>query len=193
MKFKKRFLMYLAIVGVILAPSMAKADDANSNHGWMRGVPNDNLDNVVTVGSRTTNRVKRNQTVYWAIWHDSNPKVIDTSTTTPSLTTCTVPGTCVSAPLFIASTTAILCADSELAGVTDGDTVAKMRICSDSTCTDETSVEGQAADPGPNGACYEWSTSDAYDGFNVGGMWVYLDVTTAPAAGATTLFWVTGN
>ena len=49
MTFKKRFLMCLAIVGVLLVPSMAKAGDAVPAYGWMRSAPNDNLNNITYI------------------------------------------------------------------------------------------------------------------------------------------------
>jgi hypothetical protein len=195
MKFKKRFLMCLAIVGVLLVPSMAKANDAQPNHKWMRSAPNDNIVNLETAGLRTDNNLRRNQTLYWAIYGEgSNATVINTSTSPPEKFVCSVPGTCVSAPLFISAPTATICVSTDIgAAASDGDTIANMRICADSTCADSVAITGSALNGIAAGVCTEFSGSGVYDGFNVGAMWVFLDITTAPASGATTLFWIVGN
>jgi hypothetical protein len=205
MKFKKRFLMCLAIVGVLLVPSMAKAGDAIPAYGWMRSAPNDDLVNVATAGLRTDNNLRRNQTLYWAIRNGvtgTTPHtagVIDTSASPPVVDTCGLDGTgsdpnCASAPLFISAQTAILCADGDLA--TAGavhNTVANMRVCSDSTCADFVSIDGTAIVPGDGGSCVEFAGTPEYNGFNVGAMWVFIEVTTVPSATGTTLFWIVGN
>ena len=73
MKFKKRFLMCLAIVGVLLAPSVAKAGDANALNKWMTEVPDsDQMINTDVAGITARfapvrgagQSIKRNQKFY---------------------------------------------------------------------------------------------------------------------------------
>jgi len=205
MKFKKRFLMCLAIVGVLLVPSMAKADNAQIKHKWMRSVPNDEFDNL-TDGNlhRTDNNLRRNQTLYWAIKgpvSGTTTGVVIDNVTDPSVPAefiCTIGSNCSSAPLFISAPTATICVSTDIgAAASSGDTIANMRICADSTCADSVAITGSALNGAAVGVCTEFSGSGVYDGFNVGAMWVFLQVTTPPtfhaATPATTLFWIVGN
>ena len=201
MKLTKRFLMFAAIAGAFLFPATVYAGDSDADHGWMRAAPNDALANHATVGLRTENNLRRNQTLYWGIMNDGDSKVIDTGSSPPVLEVCTVDGSpnCSSAPLFISAPTAIVCMDTDIGGTGSGATAINMRICSDSTCADNTSIDGMnigdhaTATPGAGGYCEEFSGAQHYDGFNVGSMWVFLEVTIAPTSGGTTLVWIAGN
>lgn len=188
MKFKKRFLMYLAIVGVILAPSMAKAQDANPDHGWFRNVPAVGLTDADE--ARTINRLRRNQTIYWAVHYTGTVKqVIDTSASPPDLITCI---TCTSAPLFIASTTATICLDTNIGSITPSTTDIKMYACSDSTCAAATSIP-LAGDIATE-ECVEFGNgNDQYNSVNLGNRWVYIEAQEAMTSGDTALVWITGH
>ena len=200
MKLTKRFLMFAAIAGALVFPATVYAGDSDADHGWMRAAPNDELANASTVGKRTDNNLRRNQTLYWAIEGASGlPNVIDTSLSTPAKAPCTIDTDCSSAPLFISAPSAIVCIDTDIDETTSGQTEVNMRICSDSTCTDNTSIDGDnlakdsSSEPGAGGYCEEFSGAGTYDGFNVGSTWVYIEVTDAPANGATSLIWIIGN
>jgi hypothetical protein len=170
----------------------------------MRKAPNDTLANFATVGARTDNTLRRNQTLYWAIENVVGTiNVIDTSDPgAPVKKACTIGGgTCASAPLFISASTSIICMDGELDATLGDDNaiLVDMRICSDSTCADNVSITGGALDASGidgalgNGMCREFASGHKYDGFNIGATWVFIEVTTQPADGETALIWVTGN
>jgi hypothetical protein len=69
-----------------------------------------------------------------------------------------------------------------------------MYICEDSSCTRATSVSGFIPFTATD-RCQEFMGGDVsgYDSFNVGGSWVYVNVTIAPANEETLVIWVTGN
>jgi hypothetical protein len=199
-KFLRKVGLLTAAV-MMMSSGVAYATDSVEANGWMRSAPDDDLANAASAGSRTDNNLRRNQTLYWAIKGNASDAnhatVIDTSLATPATATCTLDGAtppaCSSAPLFISAPSATICVDSDLAGTGDGLTEAQLRICSDSTCVDNTSAEVGLMDPTASGQCQEFSGAGIYDGYNVGAMWVFLEVTTNPSDTATTLFWVTGN
>jgi len=197
MKRLLRKVGLLTAAVVMMSSGIAVADNAQPSHGWMRSAPNDDLVNVEAVGARTDDNLRRNQTLYWAIKSDNGSSgiVIDTSTTPPEENGCVVGTDCASAPLFISAPSAVICADGDLATIATGDTQFTLMICSDSSCTAETSVGMQSLVPGIVGECKEFSGPAQYDGFNVGSMWVYIKVTAgeAPSSGSTSLVWITGN
>jgi hypothetical protein len=88
----------------------------------------------------------------------------------------------------------MICVDSDIGSAVPGAAQVSMYICEDSSCTRATSVPGflnfNAVD-----RCQEFMGGDSngYDSFNVGGSWVYVDVTIAPANEETLVIWVTGN
>ena len=193
MKFKKRFLMYLAIVGVILAPSMAKAQDANPDHGWHRSVPTDGCNQACAAAARPTSRLQRNQTVYIPIV-DVGGTVHIPDTTADTITgTCNpTGGTCTSAPLFISATTATICLDTQMGSTTAGDVDIKMYVCSDSTCAAVDSIPFQGVLD--DDQCAEFgNTADIYNTVNVGHSWVYIEAEAALGSGETALVWITGH
>jgi hypothetical protein len=96
--------------------------------------------------------------------------------------------------LFISAPSAVICADGDLNSVgVNENTAAVMRVCSDSTCTDNVSITGGNLVPGAAGVCREFFAGHIYDGFNVGSFWVFLELTADPDDDATTLFWIVGN
>jgi len=187
----------LLTVAMMMLSGVAVADDAQSAHEWMREAPNNDLANAGDVGLKTDDNLRRNQTLYWAVKGRagaSNATVIDTSASPPVVKDCTVGTDCSSAPLFISAPSAVICSDGDLNshGV-DETTTAAMRVCSDSTCTDNVSITGGSLVPAGTGVCREFYAGHVYDGFNVGSFWVFLQVTGDPDDDATTLFWIVGN
>ena len=201
MKFKKRFLMGLAIVGILLIPSVAKADQygAVALNKWLRNVPTDNVANVADL-TRTTNKVTRHQTVYWTLFKDANgPQTVQDGV----LENCTLLSAtegCASAPLFIQSEGATLCVDSEMLDNSSSSIVANYHICSSSSCLRTVSSPAFVGiATSATGFCSELGTSTGavpyIDAPDMGGSWIYIDVSnpTAMATGDTALFWVTGH
>jgi len=192
MKFKKRFLMCLAIVGIILVPSMAKAGDAVAANKWLKKMPTDNGANVLEL-TATSSRIQRNQTLYFIVADVSGDKTVQQLDPT-ALASCTTPDTCASAPLFVAAKSLTVCSVGDMEDATAGAGVVDMYICADSSCAIATSAKG-----GELGAADECSkfflTGDtaATDGPDVGGSWVYVNVRVGPAGGETLLIWVTAN
>jgi hypothetical protein len=192
----KRFLRKVGLLtaAVMMMSSGAAygGNEAEANFGWVREVP---TADHATFSSRESSSLKRHQTLYWSIReHDGDLKVINTTTGLEEI--CTVGGdpSCASAPLFISATSALICADSDIEGLTDGGFVAVMKLCSDKTCADFTSVQlGGSLNPLAIGGCAEFGGAAAqYDGFNTGGSWVYIYTSTPPVADGTSLVWITG-
>ena len=199
MKFKKRFLMYLAIVGIILVPSMAKADanGAVALNKWFRTAPVD-ADPPTSLSDRTVTSVKRNQTVYFLLYEDDGTGTTAKTNQDGELTPCTFtdPSTgCSSAPLFIASEDALVCVDSDTSATTASAGVVDLYVCSDSSC-----LRTSSAGPiplllvGDTGACLNSNLGTDFDGISLGGSWIYVDVSTNPdTAGENILVWVSGR
>ena len=196
MTFKKRFLMCLAIVGVLLVPSMAKAENGDSlvANKWLKKMPTDNGANVIDL-TRTSSRIQRNQTLYFIVADvggtDFTVQQTDPDTT---LVSCTAPNTCSSAPLFVSATSLTVCSVGDMADAAAGIGVTDMYICADSSCAIATSAKGGAL--GAADGCSKFFLNGgtaATDGPDVGGSWVYVNVSTAPGPNETLLIWVNAN
>lgn len=202
MKFKKRFLMCLAIVGVLLVPSMAKAGDANALNKWMTVIPDSNqmidTDTLDAVTARFApvrgggQSIKRNQRFYMAFFDDGDETHVNQDGTAKA---CVHTGTCVSAPLFIASENALICVDGDIgdASAIVGNTI-RVSLCADSTCEAVKSVvhEGLLAEA-PTTACGVGGQKLGITQPNIGGQWIYVELTANPGNGDEVLVWVTGQ
>jgi len=204
----KRFLrkvgLLTAAITMMLSSGVAVADQDGSValNKWLRKAPTDNGTNVTEL-TATSNRIQRNQTLYFVVVDEDLPGTAPKTVQGGALVACDVtsPTTgCASAPLFIASTTAMICLDEDMADDTSGALSVFTYICEDSSCTRATSIQGgigQASlSGGPAaGKCLEFGAYDGggYDSFNVGGSWVYVDVSVAPDDGETALIWITAN
>lgn len=108
------------------------------------------------------------------------------------LENCAAGTTCTSAPIFIATTTAMMCLDTDVeSGTEDAGTEVTMYICADSTCTVATSIPAAAVVSADS--CREFHANDQYNQLNVGGSWVYVDFTGAPGNNKTALVWIVGQ
>jgi len=207
MTFKKRFLMCLAIVGVLLVPSMAKAGDANALNKWMLEIP-DSAEMVSggTVTARFARvrgdgqSIKRNQKFYMAFFDVAGTTYVNANGT-PTACDGVSTGDCVSAPLFIASETAILCMDSNINGEAKvASNTIRVSICADSTCTDATSIqyqedlaENKYQSCGEGGASH---TSQNRAAHSIGGQWIYVQVVAGVGGvvdDSKILVWVAGQ
>jgi hypothetical protein len=199
MKFKKRFLMCLAIVGIILVPSMAKADvnGAVALNKWFRTAPVD-ADPPTSLSDRTVTSVKRNQTVYFLLYENDDTTEDAQTNQGGTLAPCTFNSPtigCSSAPLFIASENALVCVDSDTSVTTESDGVVDLYVCSDSSCS-RTSSAGPILllEATKTSACLNSNLGTALNGISLGGSWIYVDVSINPdTAGENILVWVTGR
>ncbi len=213
MKFKKRFLMCLAIVGVLLVPSVAKAVDGDAvpaNKWTYNSAGDDFVDKADTRELPIRGKIqtlRRNQKAYFEITNDGgagNWFTNQDGTETSCTLTNTTASTCTSAPLKIAPTTAVLCIDSEL-----GDVVAHasgphaaVRLCLDNTCTlfKSVAVGGVLDQSGSATSCGEaGSATTAYDMLNIGGQTIYIQfqfsggATDPGETGDVASIWIVGN
>jgi len=196
----KRFLrkvgLLTAAMMMLSGVAYADANGSVAANKWLRIPPTDDGANVLDL-STTSDRLQRNQTLYFTVVDQTVGGDKTVQQTDPvTLVDCTVGHAstgCASAPLFIASSTAMICVDEDMAGATAGGSVVTMYVCEDSSCTRATSVPGVTTISSDR--CQEFMGGDAtgYDSFNVGGSWVYVDVSTGPGDGETLLIWVTGN
>lgn len=209
MTFNKRFLMCLAIVGVLLAPSMAKAGDANALNKWMLEIPvvaeMDSAAEAVSARFAPVRglgqSIKRRQKFYMAFYDTGGTTYVNTNGTTTVCTGTSTDVTCASAPLFIAAETALICVDSNIESETADELNAiRVSICADSTCTDVTSVvhgafltEAQFSACGQGGSANHGS--QLRNSHGIGGEWIYVELITVsgPASGTKTLVWITGK
>ena len=201
MKFKKRFLMYLAIVGIILAPSMAKAGNAVATNKWMTEIPDSTqmidtgVDGVTAKFAPVRGNgqsIKRNQKFYMAFYDDGGETHVNQDGTA---TACVHTGTCVSAPLFIASESALICTDGDVGTATaDTGNTIKVSLCADSTCTDATSVVwGADLSETVTAACGVGGSAAGAAQPSIGGQWIYVELTANPGNGEEVLVWVVGQ
>ena len=209
MKFKKRVLMYLAIVGIILAPSMAKAGDSEPLNKWMVEIPvvteMDSLSEVVSARFAPIRgpgqSIKRRQKFYMAFYDTGGTTYVNTNGTTTECTGTISGTTCASAPLFIAGDSALLCVDGNIESVTaDALNTIRVHICADSTCTDAKSIYhgGYLKEDAWNACGQGGSVGNAAqfrNSHSIGGEWIYVELITAsgPASGTKTLVWITGK
>tara|TARA_R110000824_G_scaffold349648_1_gene536521 strand:+ start:97 stop:705 length:609 start_codon:yes stop_codon:yes gene_type:complete len=198
---KKRFLMCLAIVGILLIPSMATAGNAVATNKWMTEVPNGTemiaADDTAITASFAPVRgdgqsIKRNQKFYIAFYDDDNDVHVNQGGV---VATCTENSTCASAPLFIASDTALICTDGDIGNATADDTnTIRVSICADSTCTAAKSVvHGALLAEAPTTACGVGGGMVGIAQPNIGGQWIYVELVGAPDIGDEVLVWVAGR
>jgi len=202
MKFKKRFLMCLAIVGIILVPSMAKAGNAVAANKWMTVIP-DSDEMIAADGTDITARfapvrgsgqsIKRNQRFYMAFFKDGSAIHVNQGGVVAECSVAT--GDCTSAPLFIASETALICVDGDIgnASVIGGNTI-RVSICADSTCAAVKSVvHGALLVEAINTACGVGGGAAGAAQPNIGGQWIYVELIDIPAGGEEVLVWIVGQ
>jgi hypothetical protein len=215
----KRFLRKVGLLtaAMMMLSGVAYADvnGAVAANKWVRDVPTDNLANANPGPLRTATKLNRNQTLYFGfeIVGGTGHKTLVNGVRGD----CTIgDGSigCASAPLFIASTSAVVCVDWDIATVGDiarnvsspnvEDAEISTFVCSDETCSRATSAgtvgggQNLAADTSAGGQCSEFMNDDQYDGVNIGGNWVYLVLNQPTDASptvvsSTILLWIVGN
>ena len=187
---------------ILIAPGVSFSNDAVAANKWLRKAPTDNVANVADL-TATATKVSRNQTVHFVVYE---PAVADNTTgqvvVEGALAACDIDnaGGCASAPLFIQSSTAKICAVSETGDAAASGAVVRVYACpSEDLCTDNRSVGGMSIiGASVSDDCIEAFTGIGgdtnYDLPNVGGSWIYVDVPTLGTTnGDTTHVWVTGT
>ena len=190
-----KYIASIFIAAILLVSGSALAGDAVATNGWHRSIPADNCDATCAAAARSISRIQRGQTAYFPVIVTAGDQEQVVNTTTGALANCDESSdTCTSAPLFIKAPSATICVDTDIGTVAATSGIVHTYICADSTCTVAKSVNITNY-PNKN-KCAEFSAADGeggYNTFNVGNSWVYVDVTTAPAAGETYLVWITAN
>tara|TARA_Y100000996_G_scaffold411255_1_gene395061 strand:- start:684 stop:1268 length:585 start_codon:yes stop_codon:yes gene_type:complete len=192
-----KYIASIFIAAAMLLSSGIALADANGSvaaNKWLRKAPTDGCDDACAATlSASTDRIKRNQTLYFTVIDDGGQ---DHTIQAGSKEDCTVGHAstgCSSSPLFVASDSLTICMDGDLEDGTAGSGVVTMYICSTSACTRATSVTGYGA-LGAADECTEFGNgTDQYNSFSIGNSWVYVDVSTTPASGETLLVWITAN
>jgi len=200
MTFKKRFLMCLAIVGVLLVPSMAKADanGAVALNKWFKIAPDTAMANFDSL-NRTSTRVGRGQTVYFVVQNVGNAMyTVQDAVMTLCAVSDPITG-CASAPLFIASAGARVCIDSSDASIAAGGAVAGAYTCTDAACLRLKAIESvpPLLESTDTGRCVEANGTGTEGNVNPlipsGRSTVYYNLTVGPTTpNATTVISVTG-
>ena len=187
-----KYIASIFVAAALLTSGVAYADQDGSValNKWVRGVPANDGTNAADL-TATTERVQRNQTVYFLV---ANVSGTTETIQSGNLETCDETSAttgCASAPLFIASSTAMICLDVDLGAAAGSGVVFTPYICNDKDCLRTESVACTAM-PSADG-CREFCSADTYDSFNPGGSWVYVDASTDPGSGQSALVWITGN
>ena len=179
----------------------AAANDAVAANKWMLDIPDSSQmvqANGETIASSRFlptrgggQSLKRHQKVYMAFFDDSGDVHVNADGV---VATCTEDNTCASAPLFISSESAMICTDGDIGlAAADNSNNIKVRVCMDSTCTAAKSVVwlSELVEASTN-ACGEGGHLSGYDSVNLGGQWIYVELTGAPDNGDEVLVWVVG-
>ena len=191
--------VFIAAV-ILVAPGASFSNDSVAANKWLRKAPTDNVGNVADL-TGTTTKVGRNQTVHFVVLEDDHTSG-DTGKVVVggALVECDITdaGGCASAPLFIQSPGAHVCAVSETGDGSVSAAVVRLHLCpAEDLCTDVRSVEIGLLGASNATRCMEASTSvqaEAYDMYNIGGSWVYVDFTDlGSGTGDTTHIWITGQ
>ena len=216
--FKRITLLLMTAFFAVFGPSLAWAEgNADADHMWMLEMPASGTleEGAVAESFRVLptrgggQSLKRHQKVYMAfskgdaptnggIVYDHTNKTafdchIDSDTT----------GTCTSAPLFISSTSALICTDGDIGtGTADATNDIVVRICADSICAAQASVQwGDVLEEGIATSCGEGGASgNNLDMPNLGGQWIYVELIGAGSAtdmdiddGDEVMVWVVGH
>jgi hypothetical protein len=194
-KFFRKIGLLTVAMTMMLSSGAVVADDSVAANKWLIKAPTDNLGNVADL-TVTTNRVKRHQTVYWAVHEpDNGDNTTGTVVVEGAQVACDTDVTegCASAPLFIASQDALICADGDMGSSATSGTLIKLYICpSSDLCTHNAAYRANLIN-NEFGACYR-AAALGDSPTPLGGAWIYVDVTTMPTAtGDTALVWVTGQ
>ena len=185
---------------ILVAPGVSFSDDSVAANKWLRKAPTDNVANVADL-TATTTKVSRNQTVHFVVLEDDHTSG-DTGKVVVggALVACDITdaGGCASAPLFIQSPAAHVCAVSETGDGSVAAAVVTLHICpAEDLCTDVRSIEVTLMDASLASKCMEVSPSSQatnYDVGNIGGSWVYVDFKDlGSGTGDTTHVWITGQ
>jgi len=212
----KLFLIAGAIV-ILPNVAIAAAGDAVAANKWMYSIPDstemedataDQPSAANVVKARIvpirggTQSIKRHQKFYMS-FHAKAADAADKYRVNQSGTSviCTVGTDCVSAPLFIASTSALICMDEDIGGTgMTGDQEIYVRFCADSTCAAAATVRPApplnqvAATLGDQ--CGEiGGGSEGFDQLNTGGQWISVELFSASdnAANEDVVVWVVGQ
>ena len=184
---------------ILVAPGASFSDDSVAANKWLRTAPTDNLGNEGTALAGTATKVSRGQTVHFVVYEEAvADNTIGEVVVGGVGVACDIDdaGGCASAPLFIQSSTAHLCADSETGDTSNSGAIVKLHICpAEDLCTDTRSIEVSFLSSSAAGNCIEAGEgSDGYDLANIGGSWIYVDVTTLGTTnGDMTHVWITGT
>jgi len=211
MKFKKRFLMCLAIMGALLAPSIAKAGDANALHKWMTEIPDGN-EMIAADGDPIAARfapvrgagqsIKRNQKVYMAFYNSGGDIHVNRNGEVATCTAHATTGDCVSAPLFIAGESILMCVISDVTSTSISaalSTAIRVKVCLDSSCTAVASVNNGTSlvqDAGGLSVCGEGGSVNSVvdiDQVSLGGQWIYIELLGTFFSEPDVLVWAVGK
>ena len=198
----RKFLTGVLTTAVfLLASGVAFAGNAKPENKWMTEIPDS--DEMIAVNDTaitarfardqgTGQSVKRHQKVYMAFFDDDGDVHVNQD---GKVATCTENDSCTSAPLFIASETALICVDGDIgaSGAVGGNTI-HVRICADSTCTSAKSFGwGSNLAEGPTTGCGVGGQKAGAAQPSIGGQYIYIDLIGAPNNGDEVLVWVVGQ
>jgi hypothetical protein len=216
MKFTKRFLMFAAIAGALVLPSVVIAadGDAVAANKWTFDslVTGADTPAGVTVGAdKYSTRdlplrgggiqsLKRNQKAYFEVNHNGSTWLVNQSGAAAACTRGAIlTSSCASAPLFIATTTAVICIDSDMNDSASQDQDLVVRVCADKDCTlaKSVTVGDPISDANEQTVCGEGgAASTGYDLINIGGQTIFVtwvSGTEVGANGETSTAWIVGN
>jgi hypothetical protein len=203
----------IMVTAVLLVWATEASGDPTAANKWVRDAPSDINATNLTDMIRVTDRVRRNQTVYFMFEKTAAGffPLVDgaTASGTPCTAVSPIVATptngCTTAPLFIAAPSALVCTSGNMA--TSG-IPANLQI--ESVICNVESPGAQCARntssvPGPawivptdteNCAEVNGTGNDPVDNLsviNAGGNWIYLRLTSIPTANGFYTIWVTGR
>jgi len=175
---------------------------ADSDHKWMLDLPaSGSMNSDVAVTARFVptrgggQSIRRHQKFYMA-FYDNGGVVRMNKDGTADACSEGDPGECVSAPLFISSSTALICIDGDIgAAAADNVPDVRVKLCTDSTCKSTQVIRvGGALLETTTTNCGELGTlSNSYDGLDSGGQWLVVELISSPTSGGEVLVWVVGQ
>lgn len=200
----------IMVTALLLVWATAASGNPMTANKWVRDAPSDKTATNLTDMIRVTDRVRRNQTVYFMFEKTSAGffPLVDGATASGTACTAVLPNGltatngCTTAPLFIAAPSALVCASGNM----ETNDAANLRIeswtCSSAECI------GGTTGPDPNspaawieigdtGNCAEvngtGNGSNNVPVLNAGGKWIYLRLTSIPTVVGFYTIWVTGR
>lgn len=194
---------------LVVLPTIASSDTNGSvsDNSWYVVAPNQTTSNLSSFTSgRIVDRVQRGKTAFFlfTIINTSEEATIQQSADVPTKVACTIGGDetngCASAPLFIASQSATICVNSDLAS-NNNPSAAEITVytCMDSTCNRNQAVDVRGSPilaTTDNYGCFEANgTGGSIDVVSSGGSWIYVVLSSAMdgSDGQTALVSVTGK